>query len=153
MQSTKDRLFKDFEAKMVKALPSVSVAQIRKCCDELATLADTEVKNGSRQFSSLYNEISHKSEMHKLVFREHIELISRYTNALMQNLEENSFVAKTLDKKTGKVVLKGRTTLVAGMVEFLHKLDQSVTKFYVDVYEVEDKSQAKEVGFSQTTLF
>jgi hypothetical protein len=38
-------------------------------------------------------------------------------------------------------------------VEFLHKLDQSVTKFYVDVYEIEDISQAKEVGFAQTTLF
>jgi hypothetical protein len=153
MQSTKERLFKDFEAKMVAALPSVSVAQIRKCAEELATVADTEAKNGSRQFSLLYNEVSHKSEQHKLLFREHIALISKHTDVLMEEMERNSFVQIKCDKVTHKKYLVGKTIFANGLIKFITELNESVRRFYTDVYEIKDEREAKEKGFNQTTLF
>jgi len=153
MENTKELLFKYFEAKMVAALPSVSVAQIRKCADELATVAALEVKNGSRQFALLYNEVSHKSEQHKLLFREHIEFISKHSDVLMEEMERNSFVQVKCDKVTHKKYLVGKTIFANGLIKFITGLNESVRRFYTDVYEIKDEREAKERGFNQTTLF
>lgn len=153
MKTTKDRLFDKFEQTLTAAFPELSVAKIRKVADSMAEDASNEAKSGARTFSDLYATVSQKSEQHKLIFREHIELISKNTHSLMGRLYENSLIIKSIDRKSGKTVLKANSIFAKELVLFLEKLDETVQKFYSDVYEIKDEKEAKEHGFQQTTLF
>lgn len=153
MKTTKDILFDKFEQTLIASFPELPVSKIRKAADLMAEDASIEARNSAKTFSDLYSTVSKKSEQHKYLFREHIELIQKNTDSLMRGLHENNIVTNSVDRKSGKAVLKPKSIFAKELVLFLEKLDESVQKFYVDVYEIKDAKGAKELGFQQNTLF
>jgi hypothetical protein len=71
---------------------------------------------------------------------------------LIANFRQNGFMKVETDRKTGKSKLVGKTTMVDDMVRFLNILNDSVMKFYQEVYKIEGNSST-EFDFKQTTLF
>ena len=91
-------------------------------------------------------------EKYKKTFRDHIEEIQKTTKIMYDSFRKQGFIKPEIDKKTNKPMLKGRTTMVDEMVEFLNKMNKTVMDFYKDVYKIEDSKEAKDAGI-QTTLF
>jgi hypothetical protein len=91
-------------------------------------------------------------EKYKKSFRDHIEDIQRTTKIMYDSFRKQGFVKPEVDRKTNKPMLKGRTTMVDEMVDFLNKMNKTVMDFYKDVYKIEDTKEAKDAGV-QTTLF
>ena len=91
-------------------------------------------------------------EKYKKTFRDHIEEIQKTTKVMYDSFRKQGFIKPEIDKKTNKPMLKGRTTMVDEMVEFLNKMNKTVMDFYKDVYKIEDSKEAKDAGI-QTTLF
>jgi hypothetical protein len=71
---------------------------------------------------------------------------------MYDSFRKQGFVKPEVDRKTNKPMLKGRTTMVDEMVDFLNKMNKTVMDFYKDVYKIEDTKEAKDAGV-QTTLF
>lgn len=91
-------------------------------------------------------------EKHRKQFRDHIEVIQKHTKTMMDSFKKQGFVKPDRDK-FNKPILKGRTTMVDEMVEFLNKLNKSVMDFYKDVYKVEETKDNKDIGIEQISLF
>jgi hypothetical protein len=153
MKTTGDKLFSEFEKILTTAFPEVGLPKIRKVCQSLSNQAVIEVNASTTSFQQLYADVSIKNEQHKAHFRTHIEYLDKNTGVLMQRLYDNNIVIKQIDRKTGKTILKANSLFAKELVLFLERLDESVQKFYSDVYEIKDKSEAKEHGFQQNTLF
>jgi len=153
MKTARDKLFAKFEDCLTLSFPEISQPKLRKCGNALVDIAYTEQSESIKVFSDLYRDISLKTEQHKLLFRQHIELISKHSNILMDELHKNQLVVVKTDKSSGKRQLVGRSIFANSLVKFLTEMDESVRKFYVDVYEIKDEKQAKETGFQQTSLF
>lgn len=153
MKTAKDKLFAKFEEHLMLCFPEISQPKLRNCGHALVDIAATEQSEAIKTFSDLYRDISLKNEQHKLLFRQHIELISKHSNILMDELHKHQLVVFKSDKNGGKKQLVGRSIFANGLVKFLTEMDESVRKFYVDVYEIKDEKEAKETGFQQTSLF
>lgn len=153
MKTIKDRLFALYEERLMAAFPELRQAAVRRCADELATAAATECSEAVKGFSELYRDLSNKSEQHKLLFREHIELISKHSDILMAEMQQNNFVQVKSDKVTHKKYLVGKTIFANGLIKFITELNESVRRFYTDVYEIKDEREARAKGFNQTSLF
>lgn len=153
MKTIKDRLFLLYEEKLYGTFPEAKQTIVRRCADDLSTLATNECSDAVKIFTKLYADATYKSEQHKLLFREHIELISKHSEVLQKELESNSFVQLKINKTTHEKYLVGKTIFATNLINFLTQLNESVKKFYTDVYEVKDEREATELGFKQTSLF
>jgi hypothetical protein len=153
VKPTKDILFASFEEVLTKKLPLEKQSHIRKIAEELSVIGNDVSVENSKTFSKLYSEVSYKSESHKNLFRQHIELISKHSNKLMAELKRNNFVQFRSEKNSSEKKLVGKTIFANSLVIFLDELDESVRKFYTDVYEIKDEDEAKRSGFEQTSLF
>jgi uncharacterized protein YwqG len=76
-------------------------------------------------------------------------MLQKETNRVLTNFKGNGFVTKKYDEYRKMTVLKGKTTMVDDMVEFLNIVNDSVISFYKEVYKIEETS----VENQQITLF
>lgn len=95
------------------------------------------IELGINSFTKMHLEAVTDLEQHKKMFRDHIELIDKYTKAMLTSFKRQGFVKPDLDDNR-RPILKGRTKMVDDMVVFLNALNDSVLAFYKDVYRMED---------------
>ena len=125
----------------------------RKIATELNDIAFQVMQDSIKYFSDSQIANTIELEQHKKLFHEHISMIEKNVKTLFDNFRNQGFVKIEMEKKTQKTYLKGRTTMVDDMVNFLNKLNKLVVDFYKDVYKIENKKQAKELGIEQISLF
>jgi hypothetical protein len=80
-------------------------------------------------------------------------MLEKSVKILFDSFRKQGFIKPDIDKKTNKPILKGRTTMVDEMVDFLNKLNIIVLDFYKDVYRIESRDEGKEFGVEQISLF
>lgn len=76
-------------------------------------------------------------------------MLQKETNRVLTNFKSKGFVTKKYDEYRKMTVLKGKTTMVDEMVEFLNIVNDSVISFYKEVYKIEETSNEN----PQITLF
>lgn len=152
-ESTKTKNLDAFYTVMQDKFPHIKESDARKIANELLILSMQISKENAEGFVRLHNETLLELEQHRTLFREHIELIEKYTNTIMESFKRQGFVKPETDPKTGKTILKARTSLTTELVQFLNKLNDTVFDFYKNVYKIESHTQKGESGFQQITLF
>jgi len=88
-----------------------------------------------------------KHEKTRKQFTGMVNFIEKNTKVLLDIFKSNTFVKSDYDPIKRKNVMKGRTSMVTDMVDYLNRLNDLVIKFYDEVYEVEkisDKEKEKE---------
>jgi hypothetical protein len=80
-------------------------------------------------------------------------MLEKSVKILFDSFRKQGFIKPDIDKKTNKPILKGRTTMVDEMVDFLNKLNIIVMDFYKDIYKIQNKEEGKQMGIEQITLF
>jgi hypothetical protein len=104
-------------------------------------------------FSNSQNEKVLELEQHRKIFHDYINMLEKSVKILFDSFRKQGFIKPDIDKKTNKPILKGRTTMVDEMVDFLNKLNIIVLDFYKDVYRIESRDEGKEFGVEQISLF
>jgi sorbitol-specific phosphotransferase system component IIA len=101
----------------------------------------------------MYHENTLTLEKSRSQFHEMVIFIEKYTNVILENLKEMGMIKKDFDKH-GKAVVKGKTTVVTDMVNYMNKLNDLVIQFYQEVYLIQKMDDMKdENGRVQGSLF
>lgn len=145
----KDNIFQSFLEVFEKDLPELTEAQKRKLAEKLVDKAYIIYAENSKGLSEQLTEMTKTHEAHRGQFKKHIDMLQKETNRVLTNFKSNGFVTKKYDEYRKMTVLKGKTTMVDDMVEFLNIVNDSVISFYKEVYKIEETS----VENQQITLF
>jgi hypothetical protein len=119
----------------------------------LADQSNKMLQEGIHSFSDMNRHTIAELELHRKLFRQHIELIEKYTKLIVESFKRQGFISYDTDPKTKRPIVKARTALTTELVQFLNKLDDSVYEFYKNVYKIETPEQKLESGFQQISLF
>lgn len=123
-----------------------------RIASELSVISNSVVQESTEGISKAYNESTVLLEQHRKQFRDHIEFLEKRTKTILGNFKQQGFFTIGKDKKTGKPILVGRTSMVNDMVDFLNDMNQSVQDFYINVYKINEEN-AHENGILQISLF
>lgn len=151
-QTTKNMIRDNFLAILEHNNPTIKENDRWRIANQLSESAYQTMLTHNDAISATYHANALEMEQHKKQFRDHIELLDKSASVLIANFRQNGFMKVETDKKTGKSKLVGKTTMVDDMVIFLNILNDSVMKFYQEVYKIEGNSST-EFDFKQTTLF
>ncbi len=125
----------------------LTVAQKRNICNLLAFTVSTVHEENFQKMNEMYQELVLKHEKTRKQFTGMVNFIEKNTKVLLDIFKSNTFVKSDYDPIKRKNVMKGRTSMVTDMVDYLNRLNDLVIKFYDEVYEVEkisDKEKEKE---------
>lgn len=145
----KNKMFEAFEAKLAEAYPEMGESNRRNIASLMQNIAVEIIIENTDGISKAYSDAVIELEKHRNQFREHIELIQKYTKLVLESFKKNSMVTVDFDQKLKRPVLKARTTVITDTVNFLNKLNESTIEFYENVYKIESSN---DFGI-QTTLF
>jgi len=145
----KDNIFNSFLTIIEEEYPELSEAKRRRFADKLSDKAQMEYLENSKGLTQLLKDMSSSHEAHRGQFKRHIDMLQKETNRVFTNFKSNGFVTKKYDEYRKMTVLKGKTTMVDEMVEFLNIVNDSVISFYKEVYKIEETSNEN----PQITLF
>ena len=145
----KDNIFQSFLEVFETDLPELTEAQKRRLAEKLVDKAYIIYAENSKGLSEQLTEMTKTHEAHRGQFKKHIDMLQKETNRVLTNFKGNGFVTKKYDEYRKMTVLKGKTTMVDDMVEFLNIVNDSVISFYKEVYKIEETS----VENQQITLF
>ena len=145
----KDNIFNSFLTIIEEEYPELTEAKRRRLANRLSDKAQIEYLENSKGLTQLLKDMSSSHEAHRGQFKRHIDMLQKETNRVLTNFKSNGFVTKKYDEYRKMTVLKGKTTMVDDMVEFLNIVNDSVISFYKEVYKIEETS----VENQQITLF
>lgn len=145
----KNKMFEAFEAKLAEAYPEMGESNRRNIASLMQNIAVEIIIENTDGISKAYSDAVIELEKHRNQFREHIELIQKYTKLVLESFKKNSMVTVDFDQKLKRPVLKARTTVITDTVNFLNRLNESTIEFYENVYKIESSN---DFGI-QTTLF
>ena len=145
----KDNIFQSFLEVFETDLPELTEAQKRRLAEKLVDKAYIIYAENSKGLSEQLTEMTKTHEAHRGQFKKHIDMLQKETNRVLTNFKGNGFVTKKYYEYRKMTVLKGKTTMVDDMVEFLNIVNDSVISFYKEVYKIEETS----VENQQITLF
>ena len=145
----KENIFNSFLTIIEEEYPELSEAKRRRLADKLSDKAQIEYLENSKGLTQHLRDMSSSHEAHRGQFKRHIDMLQKETNRVLTNFKSNGFVTKKYDEYRKMTVLKGKTTMVDEMVEFLNIVNDSVISFYKEVYKIEETSNEN----PQITLF
>jgi len=145
----KDNIFNSFLIIIEEEFPELTEAKRRKLANRLSDKAQIEYLENSKGLTQLLKDMSSSHEAHRGQFKRHIDMLQKETNRVLTNFKSNGFVTKKYDEYRKMTVLKGKTTMVDDMVDFLNIVNDSVISFYKEVYKIEETSNEN----PQITLF
>lgn len=145
----KDNIFNSFLTIIDEEYPELTEAKRRRLANILSDKAQIEYLENSKGLTQLLKDMSSSHEAHRGQFKRHIEMLQKETNRVLTNFKSNGFVTKKYDEYRKMTILKGKTTMVDDMVEFLNIVNDSVILFYKEVYKIEETSNEN----PQITLF
>jgi len=132
---------------------NLTEAQIRHYCYYLADISIATQGEGHKIMIDLYHENTLTLEKSRSQFHEMVIFIERNTAIVIEKLKEMGMIKKDYDKQ-GKPFIKGKTSVVTDMVNYLNKLNDLVIQFYEEVYQVQKMDSMKdENGRVQGNLF
>lgn len=152
-ERTKNKISELFLSHLEAKYPELTESQRWKIGTELSNIAHEIVMQTNHDMGEAYNKNILELEQHRKQFKEHIEFLDKYTKELIQSFKRQGFLKVQEDRKKGKNVLVGRTSMVTDMVDFLNVLNSSVIEFYKNVYKIEEDKLMNSSGVCQTALF
>lgn len=150
--TTKSKTLNIFLKILEEKHPELSEACRRNTAYSLCDASQEILLDNSDGLSNAMSNAIIDLEQHKKMFRDHIEQVQSITKTMFTSFQSQGFIKPDIDKKTNKPYLKGRTSMVDEMVDFLNKMNNTVMDFYKDVYKIQDMKEAKDTNV-QTTLF
>ncbi len=145
----KTKLFESFEEKLAEAYPDMAEHNRRNIASLMQTLSIDILIENNDGISNAYNEAIKELEAHKKLFRDHVEELQKESKNIIQILRKNGLVTTSVDRKTNRPILVGRTTVITETVAFMNKLNEFTMNFYENVYKIEENNSFG----TQTTLF
>jgi len=145
----KDTIFNNFLEVLENDMPQLSEATRRKLAEKLSDNSYNVYKNNSQELVKGTSQAISDLEKHRGLFKQYIDFLQTNTNKILYNFKQNGFVTKKYDNNAKKELLKGRTSMVDDMVNFLNELNDLVTLFYKDVYKIDEPTKDN----PKTTLF
>ena len=148
--NTKSKYFASFCGAWEEKHPDIPEHIRRKIAHSLAEKALVIHFEGVEGMADIMSQMGLEMESHKKKFRDHVETLQKNTKNLYTRFKSEGFITSVIDRSTGRVVLKGKTTMVTDMVQFLNELEKFVYEFYTEVYKITPDSNNDRV---QITLF
>jgi translation elongation factor EF-1beta len=145
----KTKLFESFEEKLAQAYPDMAEHNRRNIANLMQNISIEILIENNDGITNSYNEAIKELEAHKKLFRDHVEELQKESKGIIQILRKNGLVSTSVDRKTNKPILVGRTTVITETVAFLNKMNEFTMNFYENVYKIEDNNSFG----TQTTLF
>jgi hypothetical protein len=145
----KENIFQSFLEIIEQDYPELSEAKRRRLAEKLMDKAHVLYMENSKGLMQQLSEMTTSHEAHRGQFKKHIDMLQKETNRVLVNFKQNGFVTKKYDENRKITVLKGRTTMVDDMVDFLNIVNDSVILFYKEVYKIEETTNET----PQITLF
>ena len=145
----KEEISNNFLKILMEEMPQLSEAQTRKLAEKLTDSSFSSYIANTSGLRSQLKEAILDVEKHRAQFKDHIDFLQSSTKKLYDLFKSHGFLTTKYDERTKKMQLKGRTTMVDDMVDFLNILNDSVILFYKDVYKVDETS----VETPKITLF
>lgn len=133
---------------------SLTEPQRRNVANILAVVGTEVHDENFKNMNTMYQELILKHEKTRKQFIGMVNFIEKSTKVLLDVFKSNTFVKSDYDPIKKKNVIKGRTSMVTDMVDYLNRLNDLVIKFYDEVYEVPKISEKeKEREHIQSSLF
>jgi len=148
--NTKSKYFDTFCQVLDEEHPSIPEHIRRKIAHSLAEKSMDIYSEGVEGMADIVSNIGLEMESHKKKFRDHVESLQKNTKNLYTKFRSEGFLSSTIDRSTGRMVVKGKTTMVTDMVQFLNELEKFVYEFYTEVYKITPDNNNDRV---QITLF
>ena len=145
----KENIFQSFLEIIEQDYPELSEAKRRRLAEKLMDKAHILYMENSKGLNQQLRDMTTSHESHRGQFKKHIDMLQKETNRVLANFKQNGFVTKKYDENKRTTVLKGRTTMVDDMVDFLNIVNDSVILFYKEVYKIEETTNET----PQITLF
>lgn len=95
---------------------------------------------GFQEMVLMYHDNVHQMEKTKTQFHDMVSFIEKTTTVVIENLKSMGMLTVTYEK-SGKPVMKARTSVVTSMVDYLNKLNGLVIQFYGEIYKIAEESQ------------
>ena len=149
----KSQTLEKFNEILEEKFPEIEEYKRRAIAHDMNEHSFLVIQEAIEYFSNSQNEKVIELEQHRKIFHDYINLLEKSVKILFDSFKKQGFVKPDIDKKTNKPYLKGRTTMVDEMVVFLNKLNVIVIDFYKDIYKIQSREDAKQIGIEQTTLF
>lgn len=145
----KENIFHSFLTILEEEYPELTEAKRRRLAEKLGDKAYTIYGENSQGLIKQLSEMTSSHESHRGQFKKHIDMLQKETARVLANFKSHGFVTKKYDENRKMTVLKGKTTMVDDMVDFLNIVNDSVILFYKEVYKIEETSNET----PQITLF
>ena len=145
----KENIFNSFLTILEVEYPELTEAKRRRLAEKLGDKAYTIYAENTLGLKQQLTEMTSSHESHRGQFKKHIDMLQKETGRILTNFKSNGFVTKKYDENRKITVLKGKTTMVDDMVDFLNIVNDSVILFYKEVYKIEETSNET----PQITLF
>lgn len=149
-ESVKNKIVSDFRAWMDHNYPDMPEHRRRGLAAALGGMAAEAALANADGMARSYTEVVREMEVHKRMFREHVDSLQTISKSLLDFLRKEGVVAIERDMRTRRAAIKPKSRVMVGVVEYLNELDGFITRFYRDVYRIEQKNNEDR---SQITLF
>ena len=136
----KEEISNNFLKILMDEMPQLTEAQTRRLAEKLTDSSFSSYITNSNGLRSQLKEAILDVEKHRALYKDHIDFLQANTKKLFDNFKSHGFLTTKYDERTKKMQLKGRTTMVDDMVEFLNILNDLVILFYKEVYKVDQTS-------------
>lgn len=148
--SIKNKLFESIDLKMAESYPDMSESNRRKIGFLIQGICMEIMAENIEGLANSHASMIMELETHKKLFKDHIDAIQKGYGILMDTFKKNGIVSIQHDPRKNKNVMRGKTTVVTEMVEFLNYLNDLTIEFYEKVYKIESEKDSYGI---QTTLF
>jgi hypothetical protein len=149
----KSQNLQKFNEILEEKFPEIEEYKRRAIAHDMNEYSFLVIQESIEYFTKSHNEKVLEIEQHRKIFHDYINTLEKSVKILFDSFKKQGFIKPDIDKKTNKPILKGRTTMVDEMVDFLNKLNIIVMDFYKDIYKIQNREDAKQIGIEQTTLF
>ena len=133
-------MISEFRDWLLQNRPGITEPEARKIADALGETASRLSLENAEGVSRNYGDAVRELEAHKRMFREHVDDLQKVSKSLLEFFKKHGVVEVEFDTRTRRPTLKPRSTVMVGIVEYLKTLDVFISRFYKEVYKIDEKN-------------
>lgn len=143
MKTMRNLLKENIEKSLSETKLGLTEHQAQIVSTMVADMARSEIIKNAEEHVKMKQELIEEYETNRKQFRDFIEAVQKSSKVILPQLMHQGMVYFETHPKTKKKVLKARSNVLTGVVNFLNEIDELCMQFYEEVYKYEEDGKTQ----------
>lgn len=143
MKTMRNLLKENIEKSLSETKLGLTEHQAHIVATMVADMARSEIIKNAEEHVKMKQELIEEYETNRKQFRDFIEALQKSSKVILPQLMHQGMVHFETHPKTKKKVLKARSNVLTGVVNFLNEIDELCMQFYEEVYKYEEDGKTQ----------